>query len=103
MSTLFTRDIEPFYPIRYNKAHMSEEMYNPQSIEPKWREYWDKIGLNKAKLTDAAKQYYCLVMFPYPSGEALHVGHWRPYVISDVWTRYQLMQGKDVLYPSGGR
>lgn len=77
------------------------EKYNPKAIESKWRTYWNSTGLQKATLESNKEKYYTLVMFPYPSGEGLHTGHWRPYVISDVWTRYQLMQGKEVLYPMG--
>ena len=46
-------------------------------------------------------KYYCLDMFPYPSGNGLHVGHWRGYVISDVWSRYKLLQGYYVIHPMG--
>ena len=46
-------------------------------------------------------KYYCLDMFPYPSGSGLHVGHWRGYVISDVWSRYKLMHGYYVIHPMG--
>lgn len=79
------------------------DKYQPQAIESKWRQYWHDIELQKADLEKNADKdkYYTLVMFPYPSGEGLHAGHWRPYVISDVWTRYQIMQGKDVLFPMG--
>ncbi len=77
------------------------QKYNPQAIEQKWREYWQTSGLDKAVMDPEKAKYYTLVMFPYPSGEGLHVGHWRPYVLSDVWTRYQMMQGKEVLYPMG--
>ena len=46
-------------------------------------------------------KYYCLDMFPYPSGSGLHVGHWRGYVISDVWSRYKMLQGYYVIHPMG--
>ena len=46
-------------------------------------------------------KYYCLDMFPYPSGNGLHVGHWRGYVISDVWSRYKMMQGYYLIHPMG--
>ncbi len=53
-------------------------------------------------MNDGKKEkYYCLDMFPYPSGSGLHVGHWRGYVISDVWSRYQLLKGKYVIHPMG--
>lgn len=75
--------------------------YQPQQIEPKWRQYWQDKGLAKAFIDSKRTKYYCLDMFPYPSGEGLHVGHWRGYVLSDTWTRYQLMMGKSVLHPMG--
>ena len=73
--------------------------YNHSSIEKKWRENWEKNPIN---VNDGTKEkYYCLDMFPYPSGSGLHVGHWRGYVISDVWSRYQLLRGKYVIHPMG--
>ena len=73
--------------------------YNHQAIEKKWQEYWEKNPIN---VNDGKKEkYYCLDMFPYPSGSGLHVGHWRGYVISDAWARYQLIKGKYVIHPMG--
>ena len=73
--------------------------YNHTAIESKWRENWEKNPIN---VNDGKKEkYYCLDMFPYPSGSGLHVGHWRGYVISDVWSRYQLLKGKYVIHPMG--
>ena len=73
--------------------------YNHVAIEKKWRENWEKNPIN---VNDGKKEkYYCLDMFPYPSGSGLHVGHWRGYVISDVWSRYQLLKGKYVIHPMG--
>ena len=64
--------------------------YNHTAIEKKWRENWEKHPIN---VNDGKKEkYYCLDMFPYPSGSGLHVGHWRGYVISDVWSRYQMLR-----------
>ena len=57
---------------------------------------------NPVNVNDGKKEkYYCLDMFPYPSGNGLHVGHWRGYVISDAWSRYQLIKGKYVIHPMG--
>lgn len=76
------------------------ERYSPHTIEKKWREIWEKEKLyHTAK--QPKKKYYCLDMFPYPSGDGLHVGHWRGYVLSDMWARYQKMNGYDVLHPIG--
>ena len=74
-------------------------VYNHTAVEKKWQEYWKE---NPVNVDDGKKEkYYCLDMFPYPSGSGLHVGHWRGYVISDVWSRYQLIKGKYVIHPMG--
>ncbi|MBQ9512215.1 MAG: leucine--tRNA ligase [Lachnospiraceae bacterium] len=76
------------------------EPFNHAEIEEKWRKRWEEHPVN---VNDGKKEkYYCLDMFPYPSGSGLHVGHWRGYVISDVWSRYQMMKdGKYVIHPMG--
>lgn len=73
--------------------------YNYKEIEKKWRARWEKDPVNPTN-TDKPK-YYCLDMFPYPSGNGLHVGHWRGYVLSDVVSRYKLLQGYEILHPMG--
>jgi len=73
--------------------------YDYKTIENKWREYWKKHPINEP--SEEKENYYCLDMFPYPSGSGLHVGHWRGYVLSDVWSRYKIMQGFHVLHPMG--
>lgn len=77
--------------------------YNHKAIEAKWRVNWEKNPVNpKTDANGKEKQkYYCLDMFPYPSANGLHVGHWRGYVISDVWSRYKLLKGFYVLHPMG--
>lgn len=73
--------------------------YNFKEIEKKWRACWKENPVNPTN-TDKPK-YYCLDMFPYPSGNGLHVGHWRGYVLSDVISRYKLLQGYEILHPMG--
>src|SRR5690606_30964137 len=75
-------------------------MYQAQTIEQKWRKIWEETHAHKVDL-NAQRKYYCLDMFPYPSGEGLHVGHWSGYVMSDVWARYKKIQGFEVLHPMG--
>ena len=77
--------------------------YNHKAIEKKWRENWEKNPVNtkEDKNGNKREKYYCLDMFPYPSGNGLHVGHWRGYVISDVWSRYKLLQGYYIIHPMG--
>ena len=73
--------------------------FNHRAVEEKWRKKWEEHPVNA---NDGKKpKYYCLDMFPYPSGNGLHVGHWRGYVISDVWSRYKLMQGHYIIHPMG--
>ncbi len=73
--------------------------YNHRAIETKWRKHWEEHPVN---VDDGKKpKYYCLDMFPYPSGNGIHVGHWRGYVLSDVWSRYKLMQGYYLIHPMG--
>ena len=72
--------------------------YNHRAIEEKWRREWEEHPIN---VEGDRKKYYCLDMFPYPSGNGLHVGHWRGYVISDAWSRYKMMQGYYLIHPMG--
>ena len=73
--------------------------YNHTAVEQKRRKNWeaDPVNVNDGK----KPKYYCLDMFPYPSGNGLHVGHWRGYVISDVWSRYKMLQGYYLIHPMG--
>ena len=73
--------------------------YNHKLIEAKWTKKWEEKPVN---VNDGIKpKYYCLDMFPYPSGSGLHVGHWRGYVLSDVVSRYKLLHGYEILHPMG--
>ncbi len=73
--------------------------YEYKAIETKWRKKWQENPINKEN--DTKPKYYCLDMFPYPSGSGLHVGHWRGYVLSDAWSRYKILQGYQVMHPMG--
>lgn len=76
--------------------------YNPQKIEEKWQKKWQEDGSHKTDdKVSKANKYYCLDMFPYPSGSGLHVGHIRGYAYSDVISRKKKMEGKSVLHPMG--
>lgn len=74
--------------------------YNVAEVEKKWQKRWDQEPDSQVKKTGKGK-YYCLDMFPYPSGSGLHVGHWRGYVLSDVYARMKWLEGYDVLHPMG--
>ena len=75
--------------------------YNPSDIEKKWQKKWHENPFFNSNPTNSGKKYYCLDMFPYPSGSGLHVGHWRGYVLSDVYARIKWLQGYNVLHPMG--
>ena len=77
-----------------------QEKYNPRAIEQKWQEKWKDEKVYNALDNDSREKYYCLEMFPYPSGN-LHMGHVRNYSIGDVIARYKSMQGYNVLHPMG--
>jgi len=77
-----------------------QEQYNPQQIETALQQQWEQSNAFKVTEDNSKEKFYCLSMFPYPSGR-LHMGHVRNYTIGDVVSRFQRMQGKNVLQPMG--
>ncbi|GAP76226.1 leucyl-tRNA synthetase [Pseudoalteromonas sp. SW0106-04] len=77
-----------------------QEQYNPQEIEAKAQSYWEENKVFQVREDDSKEKFYCLSMFPYPSGR-LHMGHVRNYTIGDVVSRFQRLQGKNVMQPMG--
>ena len=77
-----------------------QDQYNHKSIEPAVQQMWEDNKSFEVTEDSDKEKYYCLSMFPYPSGK-LHMGHVRNYTIGDVISRFQRMQGKNVLQPMG--
>jgi len=77
-----------------------DSTYQPDTLEAAAQQYWESSQTFRVSEDDGREKYYCLSMFPYPSGR-LHMGHVRNYTIGDVITRYQRMQGRNVLQPMG--
>jgi leucyl-tRNA synthetase len=80
---------------------MAREPYDHQHVEPKWQEVWQKTGAFTAPEVPGKRKAYILDMFPYPSGDGLHVGHPEGYTASDIYSRYLRMRGRNVLHPMG--
>jgi len=74
--------------------------YDPQEIESRWQKEWSDASVFEAEIDDSKPKFYCLEMFPYPSGH-MHMGHVRNYSIGDAMARFHRLMGKNVLYPMG--
>ncbi|MEE2786417.1 MAG: leucine--tRNA ligase [Myxococcota bacterium] len=75
--------------------------YSPAEIEPKWQKFWEENQTFKVDIDPSKPKFYCLDMFPYPSGAGLHVGHPEGYTATDILCRYRRMCGYNVLHPMG--
>ena len=75
--------------------------YRPEQIEPKWQAFWEQNKTFKVEIEPNKPKYYALDMFPYPSGQGLHVGHPEGYTATDIVSRYKRMQGFNVLHAMG--
>ena len=77
------------------------ERYDPSQVESKWQERWEKQGAHQVDLDGAERPFFNLMMYPYPSGEGLHVGNVYAFTGADIHGRFRKLQGLDVFEPIG--
>ena len=75
--------------------------YDHEAIELRWQAHWEKAGTFRTTVDRERPKFYVLDMFPYPSGDGLHVGHVEGYTATDIIARYKRMRGFNVLHPMG--
>ena len=71
-----------------------------KKIEAKWKRYWEEHKVHQVDLNQSKSKCYCLVMFPYPSSDKLHLGHWFNYAPADTWSRFKRLNGFMRLKPA---
>ncbi len=101
--TRFAHRLTVLYPPQASEDESNSPVprYNPQDIEPRWQKYWDENHTFKTPDKISGEKLYALDMFPYPSGDGLHVGHPEGYTATDIIARQARMAGKSVLHPMG--
>lgn len=80
---------------------MRLDVFDHKKIEERWKKVWEKQSFYHVSINRKKKKYYCLDMYPYPSGDGLHVGHMEGYTASDIYSRFMRMRGFNVLHPMG--